>query len=167
MDTLEVMPANNCQLPRWHEIPKMGLFLEQTVRYLNDCFDQLDDSFQVTPAMISNYVKMKIITNPAGKTYTREQIAYLIYLSIMKNVLPLTDITKMFAIQKKQYSTEVAYNYFCDEFANVMQYVFTNQNSLDYVGGELTPAKLLLKNAILAIVYKIFVKKQLALLAKD
>lgn len=149
------------KLPRFQEIPDMGLFLEQTVKYLNQALGTLDNEFKVTAAMISNYVKMKIIDNPSGKTYDRAQIAYLIYITIMKNILPLNDIATMFRLQKEQYTTQVAYDYFCDEFTNVVDYVFANKANLAYIGGELTPAKLLLKNAILAIVYKLFVKKQL------
>lgn len=149
------------QLPQFHEIPEMGLFLDQVVKYLNRALGTLDGEFKVTSAMISNYVKLKIINNPSGKTYDRDQIAYLIYITIMKNILPLHDIAAMFAVQKGQYTTQVAYDYFRNEFANVYQYVFEQKPQLTFIGGELTPSKLLLKNAILAIVYKLYVKKQL------
>ena len=84
----------------------------------------------------------------------------------MKNILPLHDIAAMFAVQKGQYTTQVAYDYFRNEFANVYQYVFEQKSQLSFIGGELTPSKLLLKNAILAIVYKLYVKKQLPQMIK-
>ncbi|MCM1404518.1 MAG: DUF1836 domain-containing protein [Prevotella sp.] len=154
------------QLPPYHEIPAMGLFLDQVVKYLNQALGTLDGEFKVTAAMISNYVKLKIIDNPSGKTYDRDQIAYLIYITIMKNILPLHDIAAMFAVQKGEYPTQIAYDYFCHEFANVYQYVFEQKPQLTYIGGALTPSKLLLKNAILAIVYKLYVKQQLPTLLR-
>ena len=155
------------RLPHYAEVPSMGLYLEQTVKYINQCLTPLDEEFKVTTAMISNYVKMKIIANPSSKTYDRDQIIYLLYLTLMKNVLPLNDLDTMFRIQRTEYPIAVAYDYFCDELTNALHYVFTNQNQLPTIGGALTPAKLLLKNAILAIVHKIYVKHQLPLLAES
>ena len=75
----------NFKLPHYNELPSMGLFLEQTVKYINNCLAPLEE-FKITSAMISNYVKMDIISNPDHKTYSKEQIAYLIYITIFKNI---------------------------------------------------------------------------------
>ncbi len=151
----------NYHLPRFHELPDMGLFLEQTVKYVNQVLLPLGKEFTLTQTMVSNYVKQKIIANPQQKTYTRQQIAYLIYITIIKNVVSLKDITEMFAIQKDEYELAVAYDYFCAELENVLCYVFQNQPKLSYIGGPLTQSKLLLKNAIMAIVYQLYLNKYL------
>ena len=151
----------NYHLPRFGELPAVGLFLEQTVKYVNQVLAPLGDNFALTSTMVSNYVKQKIISNPQQKTYSRQQIAYLIYLTIIKNVVSLKDIAEMFAIQKDEYELVVAYDYFCAEFENVLQYVFQNQSTLPFIGGPLTQSKLLLKNTIMAIVYQLYLNKYL------
>lgn len=148
-------------LPRFGELPAVGLFLEQTVKYVNQVLAPLGDEFLLTSTMVSNYVKQKIIPNPQQKTYSRQQIAYLIFITIIKNVVSLKDITEMFTIQKNEYELVVAYDYFCAEFENVLQYVFQNQATLPFIGGPMTQSKLLLKNTIMAIVYQLYLSKYL------
>lgn len=150
------------KLPHYNEIPDMGLFLEQTVKYINSCLEPLEE-FKITSAMISNYVKMDIISNPAHKTYSKDQIAYLIYITIFKSILSLNDITAMFEIQRQKYNIQIAYDYFCDEFYNVLQFVFQNKDRLDVVGEESSSTKELLRNAIMAIAHKIYLNKNLKL----
>ena len=48
------------RLPRYHEIPDMGLYLEQTTKYVNRCISPLGLE-AITPSMIRNYVKQGII----------------------------------------------------------------------------------------------------------
>ena len=65
-------------LPRYHEIPDVGLFLEQTVRLINQYLYPLG-GLELTPSMVSNYVKNKIIAPPA-KSYTTETKLVILYL---------------------------------------------------------------------------------------
>ena len=51
------------RLPRYYEIPNMGLYLEQTTKYINQCIQPLGFE-NVTSTMIRNYVKHGLITNP-------------------------------------------------------------------------------------------------------
>ena len=80
-------------LPRYDEIPNVGLYLEQTAKYISEYLDCLGD-FTLTRSMISNYVKKGLITNPVKKQYDREQIAYLIFIAVAKNVLSLDALRK-------------------------------------------------------------------------
>ena len=130
------------------------------VKYINGSLEVLGEYF-ITSAMVSNYVKMKIIDSPTDKTYSREQIAYLIYITIVKNVISLSDISIMLEIKKDNYTTQLCYDYFCDEFENVLQYVFGNKPELAVIGGKLTKEKELLRNTIMALVYKVYLAKYL------
>ena len=64
------------RLPRYQEIPTVGLYLEQTTKYISQYLDPLEESC-ITNSMIANYVKKGLIANPVKKQYGREQIAYL------------------------------------------------------------------------------------------
>ena len=64
------------RLPRYNEIPNVGLYLEQATKYVCEYLAPLGE-YNLTPSMISNYVKKGLIANPVKKQYSREQIAYL------------------------------------------------------------------------------------------
>ena len=84
-------------LPRYKEIPDVGLFLEQVTKYINEYLKPLDD-ISLTGSMISNYVKMKLIDNPIKKQYGRDQIAHLFFIALFKPVLTLDEINKLLII---------------------------------------------------------------------
>lgn len=50
--------ARDYRMPRYKEIPNVGLYLEQTVKYINECLAPIEIS--ITPSMLSNYVKKGI-----------------------------------------------------------------------------------------------------------
>ena len=98
------------RLPRYRELPDFGLHLEQVTRYTARYVPG-----PLTGSMVSNYVKQKLIPGPSKKSYSRDSIAYLIFLSYIKAVMPLENIGLMMEIQKSSYDLQVAYDYFCDE----------------------------------------------------
>ena len=67
------------RMPRYSEIPNVGLYLEQTTKYICEQLAPLQEN-AITGSMISNYVKKGLIANPTRKQYSREQIAYLMYI---------------------------------------------------------------------------------------
>ena len=78
-------------LPAYQEIPDVGLFLEQTSKYVSGCLSE-EAGIVLTPSMISNYVKQKLLAHPVKKQYSREQIAELLVISLFKTVLSLEEI---------------------------------------------------------------------------
>lgn len=152
-------------LPRYNEIPDVGLFLEQTVRLVNGYLSVLE-GFDLTNSMVSNYVKQKIIAPPVKKLYHREQIARLLFLAVAKSILSLENIQQFFVLQTEHYPLETAYNYFCDEFENIWQFVRGNKVTLDEIGTDAPDAKHLLKNMIFTVVYKNYLVSYLNRLGK-
>lgn len=148
------------RLPRYADIPNVGLYMEQTVKYMNDFLAPLGDSM-VTSAMISNYVKQKLIVPPVRKQYTREQIARLFIITIAKSVLSLENVQRVldadigFDMQQK-------YDYVAAEFENLLFYVF----DLKDVADNLMPAGDVgvdvIRNLILTAANKIYLDKCLA-----
>ena len=126
-------PIRRFQLPRYAELPAMGLYLEQVAKYISDYLEPLA-GVEITSSMISNYVKKGIVSNPVKKQYNREQIAGLIFVAVMKTVVAIDDIRLMLSIQRSTYPTQVAYDYFCMELENMLQYVFNRKNELEIVG---------------------------------
>lgn len=154
-------------LPRYQDIPDVGLYLEQTAQYIDSYLAPLKD-ISITTSMISNYVKKKIITNPVKKQYNRDQIACLIFIAIAKSVLSLDNIHIMFEIQRQTYDNETAYNYFCSEFEHILKYVFElEQSHTKKEHGQFSNEKTMLRNMIITVAHKIYLDNYFALLEED
>ena len=145
-------------LPRYDELPTIGLFLEQTVVYINQVLEPLN-GIQITSSMVRNYVKQGLIANPIKKKYSTDQIAYLICITILKQVSPLEDLSKLFLSQQKTYTSPTAYNYFCDELENVLFYHLGLKDNLDKIGVTNSIEKDILRSAIIAVSNIIFINK--------
>lgn len=148
----------NFNLPRYDEIPNVGLYLEQTSKYISEYLACLGD-FPLTGSMISNYVKKGLVANPVKKQYCREQIAYLIFIAVAKSVLSMEDIRLLFALQRESYAPQKAYDYFRLELENVLLYVFGLKQTLDTVGNDRTETKTLLRNTIITVAHKAYLDK--------
>lgn len=115
------------RLPRYAELPTMGLYLEQVTDYLNDQLAPLED-VRLTSAMVSNYVKHHLIKRPVKKLYGQEQLADLAFIAVAKNILPLADLRIAVQIeQNSRFNRGAAYDYFCQELEAAVQAVFMGQ----------------------------------------
>ena len=143
------------RLPRYREIPDVGLYLDQTVKYINRFLEPLG-CMEITASMVSNYVKKGYIASPERKQYNAEQIAYLFFIAIAKTVLPMEYIARLIQAKKSAYTSEVAYNYFCDELENMLFYTFGLQEELLEPGNTDTQVKKMLRTVIIALVQIIY-----------
>ena len=146
------------QLPRYEEIPNIGLYLDQTVKYVSEYLAPLQ-SISLTSSMVSNYVKQGLLEKPVKKLYHREQIAYLFFIATAKAVLSLEDIQLLIGLQRKTYDAKTAYQYFCQEFENILFFIFDLKESLDEVGVDSTDEKAILRNTIITVAHKIYLDK--------
>ena len=136
--------------------------MEQVTRYASRYVPS-----PLTGSMVSNYVKQKLIPGPVKKSYYQESLAYLIFLSYIKTVMPLEDIRLMMEVQKSSYELRVAYDYFCDEIENLLQYVCGLREAPAVIGTTQSQEKELLRTALLSITYKIFLDEYLRLFRSD
>ena len=152
-------------LPRYNDIPNVGLYLEQVVKYISEYLSPLG-SFSLTGSMVSNYVKKGLVENPVKKQYDRKQIASLIFIAVAKNVLSMDDILLLFKMQEKTYEPKRAYDYFCNELENVLGYVF-GLKDIETIGSDSNDTKTMLRNTIIAVAYKVYLDKYLAVLHSE
>ena len=154
------------RMPRYDQIPSMGLYLEQTTKYICEQLAPLQEN-AITGSMISNYVKKGLVSNPVKKQYSRDQIAYLMFIALAKTVLSLDDLTRFIRLQQRTYTTERAYGYLCDELENILQYVFGLKPEPDSVGIDSTDEKFMLRATIITIAHKIYLEKCFAAMAEE
>ena len=170
-------PTRDFHLPRYQEIPDVGLYLEQTAKYIDSYLSPLED-ISITGSMISNYVKKKIINNPVKKQYGRDQIASLIFIAIAKSVLSLDNIHMMFEIQRQTYDNATAYNYFCSGIRAESFIMCLNQIMADArkpvpahnakkEHGTFSNEKTMLRNMIITVAHKIYLDRYFSLLRDE
>ena len=113
-------------LPRWEELPNFDLYLDQVITliesYLNNLFDEKKDSI-LTSAMVNNYVKLKLIPKAEKKRYSRVHIAYLIAITILKQVLTISEVKEGIEYQSNISGLKEAFNLFCEEQEAAIQAV--------------------------------------------
>lgn len=150
-------------LPAYQEIPDVGLYLEQTAKYISDALAPVQDA-PITGSMISNYVKKGLIPKPLRKQYSREQIALLIFIAVAKSVVSMDDLGLMLSIQRTTYSIQVAYDYFRDELYQMLTYVFSRKGEMDALDMQASEEKVMLRNTIITVAHKIYLDKLLSTL---
>jgi len=147
----------NFHLPRYAELPTVGLYLEQVAKYINSYLVSVGCP-EITTSMISNYVKKDFIPPPQKKQYYPDQIAYLIFITVIKNVLPLENIVEMFEMQKENYTLPMAYDYFCSELENMVFFVFGIKTEPEKnIGVTNSDEKDLLRNVIISVSHSMYI----------
>lgn len=144
------------RMPRFHELPDVGLYLDQTTKYINGFLAPL--GWEITASMISNYVKKGLITNPVKKQYGAQQIAYLFFVAIAKNALSMENIKKLLDIQKELYDPHTAYDYFCTELENMLLHIFGVTEKIEDVGTSNSEVKQMCRGLIIAVVHIVHLK---------
>lgn len=153
-------------LPTYQEIPNVGLYLEQTAKYISDSLAPIQ-SAPITGSMISNYVKKGLIAKPVRKQYNREQIAQLIFIAVAKTVVSMDDLSLMLSIQRKTYSVQVAYDYFRTELYAMLECVFSRTGELDTLDAQATEEKAMLHNTVITVAHRIYLSNLLAVLRAE
>lgn len=109
-------------IPRWEELPDFDIYMDQLItlveRYL--CLFKQDEPI-ITAAMVNNYVKLKLIPKPEKKRYGKVHLAYLIAITLLKQVLSISEVKEGIEYQAELSGLKEAFNLFCDELENALQ----------------------------------------------
>ena len=155
-------------LPRWEELPNFDLYLDQVITliegYLSNLFDNEKDSI-LTSAMINNYVKLKLIPKAEKKRYNRVHIAYLIAITMLKQVLTISEIKEGIEYQANINGLKEAFNLFCEEqemaIRSVANHLRSKEGTFQIEG--ITLQNTAIKMAALSFAGKLVAEKILAL----
>jgi len=105
----------NHRTPDWDALPDLELYMDQVITYLERqlrIFSQDGEDRLITSSMINNYVKHNLIPRPVQKKYSRDHLAYLVAISALKQVLPITDISNIIKHQTGSMKMVEFYNRF-------------------------------------------------------
>ena len=153
------------RLPRYAELMNVGLYLEQTSEYINSFLKPLG-CVEVTGSMIRNYVKKGLVANPVKKRYCADQIAHLLCIAVLKQVLSLENIAELFRRKAKTYDSKTAYDYFCMEMENILFYRFGLKDIVSDIGVTSSLEKEMLRSAVIAVSHQIYLNVCFRLLSE-
>lgn len=157
----------NHKLPRYHELFKFDVFMTQLIDILDDTlsvFATPNEEKLLTQSMINNYVFKHIIEPPKQKKYSREQVAHLIALGILKQVLFISDIGAIIEAQRNEYPLDIAYDYFCEELEKTLKVTFEVRDFSDIEKtqpSKVTPLARKIRSAVLSFANKIYVQQSI------
>ena len=166
MQQIEQEIISKIHIPRWNELPEIDLYLDQVVNYIEKYLGQYNANKEdkiITKTMINNYVKLGIMPAPTKKKYSKEHMAYLIVICILKQVYSISDIGKLISLTIQHFELSKAYNRFCANLEVSLKNVFTRK---EFPNTEkMTEEQYLLKNVVQSVADKLYV--EITFLNKD
>lgn len=148
--------------PRYEQLPDISLYSDQVIDALDRYTTPLltDGSEHViTPTMINNYVKQRLIPPPEKKRYGRDHLAHLYCICLLKQVFSIPEIAALLEVQEQSYPFPVAYNYFCTELENALRASFSTRDFPPSCATHITPESELVRTAALSIACKLFTSR--------
>lgn len=113
-------------LPRWEELPAFDLYMDQVITLIEGYLSPILETQQgsiLTSAMINNYVKLKLIPKAEKKRYSKKHMAYLLAITLLKQVLTISEVKEGIEYQASQCGLKEAFNLFCEEQENAVRAV--------------------------------------------
>ncbi|MBS3991289.1 MAG: DUF1836 domain-containing protein [Erysipelothrix sp.] len=110
----------NSTLPRWEELPKIDLYVDQVLSLINPYCVSVHVK-PLTKAMINNYVKLGLIPPPVKKRYQRLHIAYLFVIVFLKEGFDISLIKQGIITETKRLGLKEAYNAFLEALAYALE----------------------------------------------
>ena len=76
----------------WEQLPDFALYMDQVLSYMDRQVIRFDEDDGLTAAMVNNYTKSGLVPRAAGKKYSREHLAYLTAICVLKRVMSTKDM---------------------------------------------------------------------------
>lgn len=111
-------------LPTYDELPSIKLYMDQVISLMESYlapFSPLWENSIITRSMINNYVKLHIMPAPENKRYTKQHLAYLIIICILKQTLPIRSIVALINLGLRHSTIENLYNSFAKNYSLLIE----------------------------------------------
>jgi DNA-binding transcriptional MerR regulator len=108
----------------WDRLPEIYLYMDQVLTYMNKqlrLYERNENESLLTSSMINNYVKDGVLPRPEQKKYSREHLAILLVICMLKQVLSIQDISSLIRTLLKDASQSEMYNRFCEAQSAALQ----------------------------------------------
>jgi hypothetical protein len=96
-------------------MPDFALYMDQVLNYMDRQVIRFDRDEALTAAMVNNYTKSGLVPRAEGKKYSREHLAYLTVICILKRVMSTRDMDMLIREELQgAHDVEDGYAAFCD-----------------------------------------------------
>ena len=166
MEIKNIEKIVNFRMPRYNELPNIGLYIDQVLAYMDEIFRDLgitEENKLLTSSMVNNYVKQGVVPATIKKRYYREHLAYLVIVCLSKQVFTIEETSRMIKIQKSVYDIETAYNYICVELEKILEAVFMEKPLPQDSSKTLKPQRYFVRNTLISVVHKIYIQHTIGL----
>lgn len=151
--------------PKYSEIPSILLYKDQVILYIEETLKPLNmnpDEKLLTPTMLNNYVKQKIVSPPKNKRYDERHIAYLIIVCLLKQIYSLNEIYELIKIQMESTPIDKVYDFFCVELEKALNFTFKEDEAIKPSSAKITTIQTeLVRSSAISLSHKLFIKKYL------
>ena len=120
---------NTHKLPTWQELPTIDLYMDQVIALINQYLSDYvpytpETNHTVTPPMINNYVKLRVMPAPVKKKYSKTHIAYLVMICSLKHALSIPTIQKILPLYEDEEKIKDLYDVFCTNRHKAFTYIW-------------------------------------------
>ena len=99
----------------WDQLPDFALYMDQVLSYMERQVLRFDGDDGLTAAMVNNYTKSGLVPRAEGKKYSREHLAYLTVICVLKRVMSTRDMDLLIREELQgDRSVRDGYAAFCD-----------------------------------------------------
>ena len=124
----------------WDQLPDFALYMDQVLTYMDRQIIRFDDGDDgLTAAMVNNYTKSGLVPRAEGKKYSRDHLAYLTAICILKRVMSTKDMDLL--IREELQGTRTipdGYAAFCESLSSAL--TVTADEMDHYADGNLADA---------------------------
>ena len=110
----------------WDKMPEIYLYMDQVITYMDKqlkLFEKNESTRLLTSSMINNYVKDNVLERPEQKKYSKEHLAMLTVICMLKQVLSIQDISQLLKALTEHTAKTELYDQFRSTQAKVLQEV--------------------------------------------
>lgn len=105
----------------WAQLPDFALYMDQVLSYMDRQVIRFGEDDALTAAMVNNYTKSGLVPRAEGKKYSREHLAYLTAICVLKRVLSAKDIDLLLREElRDDRQVEEGYAAFCASLDNAL-----------------------------------------------
>ena len=147
--------------PRWAELPSIPLYMDQVMIVLEDAIGLFADGEEkvLTSTMINNYVKQKLLDPPAKKKYSRQHLAVLIIITLLKKTLSMAEMAGLLQVLFEAYGIEKTYDMFCAHLEQSLTQTFAEDQSLSVSDATCKGVDSVLHAAMMALMGKLYLQQ--------
>lgn len=155
-------------MTKYEDLPSFDLYVDQLIQIVYDelkPFFSLSNNQKLTPSMVNNYVKSKVMEKPIKKKYNKDQLATLILITSLKSVFSIDEIDTAIKYIIDNSDFKNCYNKFCSCLESSLKELFLDETQETLISK--TKDKDSIHIIVKAIISKLYIQLKLESLKGD